>query len=113
MSYSFKRSCSAHTILYHLLDIFIIVGRMCFMPRAEIENLTVAALDSTGTSEHLSALKPAEHDQFIRDRNIKMLPVHLLFRQLKVLAQTGCNRMRRVHNPEPLPLICFTPLQVA
>ena len=95
----------------HPLDVLIVIGGIGFVSGAEIEDPAVAPPPGGAAPEHLTAREPGDEDQFIRSGDAKRLAVHLLRRQLEIVAQAGRDRVRRTHVPQALPVVRFAPFQ--
>src|SRR5947209_8308444 len=67
-----------HGVANHALDLWMTVRRINFVARAEVENLSVAALERAAAPEDFAALEPGEKHDLIGIRNREWLAVHLL-----------------------------------
>ncbi len=73
-----------HRIGEDLLDLGHMIDRIRLMPRLEIKDPALPALEGTTAAKHLAARKPAREHHVIGLWNVKILAVHLLDRNVKV-----------------------------
>jgi len=102
-----------HRVPQDLPDLLVIIGRIGLVSGAEIENLPLTATKRACAPHHFSALEPTDHDQFIRSRDIEVLPVHLLPLQFHVFADSRHDRMSGIDNPQSFFLVGHPPLERA
>ncbi len=102
-----------HRVLQHELDIRLIVDREGFVAGAEVEDLARSPMEAAAAAEDFAAGKPAHEDQRVGRRDVEALAVHLHVRNLDVFAQALRDGVSRLHDPEPLFLAGFAPLQIA
>ena len=58
----------------------MMVYGVILIPGAEVEDTTVASVETASAAEDFTARKGAHKDQLIRRRDVEELPVHLLLR---------------------------------
>ena len=85
---------------YDLLNLWIVIGGVGFMARAEVENLALAASPSGAGSEDLATGKPADEEEFVRGGNAEGFAIHLLGRELDVGADALGDGVGRADVPE-------------
>src|SRR5699024_7025435 len=92
-----------------LLDIFIIVGWICFVSWAEIKDFALAAFKCGAASEYFAAFEPADKYEFVWCWDVKVFAVHFFFFEFDKFANASCNRVAWVDYPEAFFFVCFTP----
>ena len=85
------------------------VYRIDLVARTEVEDLAVAAFPGRAASEHFTAFKPGEENDFLRRRDRKRLAVHFAVFNLEAAIDSLRDRMSGVANPEPFPLSRLAP----
>ena len=83
------------------------------MAGSEIEDFAAPAVKAAAAAKDLAAGKPADQDDGIWRRDVKMFAVHFVLRDLKIGGQSIGDGVARVHNPEPFVQAVFTPTQAA
>ena len=91
----------------------MVVGRVGFVARPEVEDLAAPAGVAAAATEQLATAKPADEDQRLGGGHVKQFAVHLLRPDLDRLAQPGSDRMPRSYDPDPLVIVANAPLQIA
>ena len=87
-----------HRVREDLLDLGHVVDRVLLMSRLKIKDPAQPALESTAAAKDLAARKPACKYHIIRLRDIKVFPIHLFYRNVKMRRYPLCNRViRRCH----------------
>ena len=105
--------CPLHCVLDHVLYILIMIDGEGLMTGLEVEDLAVFAVEGHTGAEHLAALIPGDEHNIIGIGNAERLTVGLVMGQLKITAQTLCDRMRRLYDPDTLHIAVLAPVQVA
>ena len=90
----------------------MVVGGACLVAWAEIEDPSGPASERATRAEHLASGEPTDQDQFVRRRDVEVLAVHLLMRQLEVLADAGGDGVSGRDHPEAFFVAALTPLQI-
>ena len=82
------------------------------MSWTKIKNFTVAPGKSTAGTDYFAAFKPADKNNVVGSRNVKMFSIHFLRIQCKAFRHALCNRMAGIAAPKAFP-VALSPFQRA
>src|SRR5699024_8647529 len=102
-----------HGVGQHPLDLGLVVDGIFLVPRAEVEDLALAAAEHGAGAEHLSTGEGGDEHQLVESGDVEHLAVHLLLRDDDRVRDAAGDRMGAVDGPHPLLLAVVAPQQVA
>ncbi len=94
-------------------DVLIVICRVHFVARTEVEDLAPPAVPRAPASEYLAALEPANEYDLLGRGHVETLTVHLLVIQHDDWLQSCRDGMVRIDYPEIFHLVVFPPHEAA
>ena len=88
-----------HSIANNSLYIGIVEDREGFMPRLEVEDTPVFAMEGAATAENLAATVVTDKDNFVRIGDTERFTIGFYVGQLKITVNTLGDGVRRINYP--------------
>lgn len=73
--------------------LLVVIGGIRFMPRPKIEHFPLAAMERAAAAAYFPAFEPADKNELVRSRNVKMLSIHFFLLKLYIFADSFSDRM--------------------
>src|SRR5688572_26458008 len=104
---------SPHGVFDDLQDVLVVIRRVRFVARAEVDDPAGAARPRAAAAEDFAAREAGNEERTLGLGDVEELAVHLLAWQDEVVVHVPHDRVAGAGDPEDLALVGLAPLEVA